>query len=212
MSSRKMVAVFSATIYEPMMRSIQAGINKAALENGVKVIYFSSFSDEFSSKTYDQYKRYDRGDVVSFELPDLDMFDGVIKVDLAYGIYTRERLAERLAEAKIPIINVCGRSEEYYNILNDEEKTFSDVVEHIITEHGCEDIYHVAGIKGKYFTEERIAAYRAMLEKHGIKYESEKVYYGNLWRSCGEDALDYILESCRRRGKEYVSSEEQREK
>ena len=57
MDARKKIAVFTANIYEPMVRSIQEGINKAAAETNVKVIYFTSFSDSFSSKIYTQYHK-----------------------------------------------------------------------------------------------------------------------------------------------------------
>ena len=51
MGTRKKVAVFSPNIYEPMTHSIQEGISKAAVELGIKVIYFASFSDNFSNST-----------------------------------------------------------------------------------------------------------------------------------------------------------------
>ena len=205
MDARKKIAVFTANIYEPMVRSIQEGINKAAAETNVKVIYFTSFSDSFSSKIYTQYQKYDEGDVVSFILPDLNDFDGAVRVDLSYGTYTGEKLQERLSDLRIPVINVGGKCDipNYYNILNDEVKSFTDIVEHVITEHGCEDLYHVAGIKGRYFTDERIDAFKAAIEKHGIPFDQDKVFYGTLWRDCGEDALDYILGDCAKRGKKY---------
>ncbi|MBR4430307.1 MAG: GGDEF domain-containing protein, partial [Clostridiales bacterium] len=32
--------------------------------------------------------------------------------------------------------------------------------------------------------------------------DPEKIYYGNLWRDCGDDALDYIMATCKKKGKE----------
>ena len=135
MDARKKIAVFTANIYEPMARSVQEGINKAASETNVKVIYFTSFSDSFSSKIYTQYQKYDEGDVVSFILPDLRDFDGAVRVDLSYGTYAGEKLKERLSDLRIPVINVGGKCDipNYYNILNDEVKSFTDIVEHVIT-------------------------------------------------------------------------------
>ena len=153
MNRRKKIAVFSSNIYEPILHSISQGINKAAAELDVKVIYFISFSDSFSSNMYNQFTLYDEGDMVAFELPDLDDFDGVIRLDPTYGTFTKRTLDDRLVKSKIPIINVGGKDDRYYNILNNEAESFCNVIEHIINEHGCEDIYHIAGIKGKYFTE-----------------------------------------------------------
>lgn len=203
MDHRKKVAVFSANIYEPMTHAILEGISKAARELDIKFICFASFSDSFSSEIYEQYSAYDLGDVVTFELPDLDDFDGIIRIDLTYGPHTLKRLDERLADCHTPIVNVAGYDTRYVSIVNNEEKSFSNLVEHLITEHGCKDIYHLAGLKERAFTQMRIDAYREALEAHGIEYDPDKVYYGTLWHDCGAPALDYILADCQKHGKKY---------
>ena len=203
MADRKKVAVFSPNIYEPMTHAIQEGISKAARELGIKVIYFASFSDSFSNKIYDQYQHYDEGDTVSFEIPDLDDFDGIIRVDLAYGPYTLKHLDARLESVTIPIVNVGGYDERYTNVVTNEQDSFYNIVDHIIKEHGCRDIYHLAGLKERNFTQPRIDSYRKALEDNGIAYDPEKVYYGTLWHDCGDAALDYILPLCEKNGKKY---------
>jgi len=203
MDARKKVAVFSSNIYEPMSRAIQDGINRAAAETGVKVIYFTSFSDSFSNKIYDQYIQYDKGDVAAFALPDLNDFDGIIRIDLSYGFFAKEHLDKRLQDVTVPVINVGGHDPRYTDILNDEEESFHDIVSHLITEHGCRNIYHVAGKPEKSFTQSRISAYRTALEENGIRFDPAKIYYGTLWRDCGEPALQYILDDCRKQGIQY---------
>lgn len=203
MDKRKKVAVFSPNIYEPMTHSIQEGISKAALELGIKVIYFASFSDSFSNKIYDQYQNYDEGDIVSFELPDLDDFDGIIRIDLAYNENCVEHLDKRLSEAKIPIINVGGYDERYFNVVTNEKASFYNIVDHLIKVHGCRDICHLAGLKERMFTKPRIDAYRKALEDNGIEYDENKVYYGTLWHDCGDAALDHFLPYCEKNGKKY---------
>ena len=203
MNARKKVAVFSANIYEPMTHAIQEGISKAALELGIKVIYFASFSDSFSGKIYDQYRNYDEGDVVTFELPDLDDFDGVIRVDLSYGPYTLEHLDARLTKASIPVVNVGGFDERYFNVISMEGDAFTNIVDHLVNVHGCKDIYHIAGLRERSFTQPRIDAYRKGLEKNNIPFDEKKIYYGTLWHDCGDPALDYILEDCKKNGRQY---------
>ena len=55
----KKIAVFTSHVYEPMCGLTQKGINAAALELGVKVIYFASFSDSYTGRSYDKYSKYD---------------------------------------------------------------------------------------------------------------------------------------------------------
>ncbi|MBR3032101.1 MAG: GGDEF domain-containing protein [Clostridiales bacterium] len=203
MEQRKKVAVFSPNIYEPMTHAIQEGISKAALELGIKVIFFVAFSDDFSNRMYEQYKNYDEGDIAAFELPDLNDFDGIIRIDLAYGPYAQKHLDERLSEVSIPIINVGGYDERYFNVVSDEIDSFYNIVDHLIDVHNCRDIYHLAGLKERNFTQTRIDAYRKALEDNDIPFDENKVYYGTLWHDCGDAALDYILADCEKNGKKY---------
>lgn len=203
MGKRKKVAVFVSNIYGMMINEMQAGITEAALKEDVKLIYFASFSDSFSRKVYNQYEKYDEGDIAPFKIPDLEDFDGVILVTTSFPVDYKERIDRLLQDTGKPVINLGGEDERYYNIVNDEEASFSKVVDHVITEHGCRDIFHVAGDDKHYFTYRRIEAYKNVLEKHGIPFSDDKVYFGNLWMSCGEEAVNYILESYKDKDKKY---------
>ena len=188
------IAVFSSNIYESMTTDMQRGINAAAKDTGCKVVYFCSFSDNFSSRVYSQYAKYDAGDTVCFDVPDLDDFDAVIRIDSSYNDYVRDKIDEILKSLTIPVVNVGGKIDGYINVLNDEQNSFRRVVEHLIKEHGCKEIFHVAGLPDKFFTHERIQAYKSALEDNGIPFDTNKIFYGNLWRDCGDAALDRILE------------------
>lgn len=201
--NRKKVAVFVSNIYGNMIKDMQRGISAAALERGVKLIFFASFSDSFSRQYYNQYDKYDEGDIVPFKIPDLKDFDGAILIVSSFAVDYKERIDNILLSSGIPVINLGGRDERYYSIINDEKKCFGNVVEHVITEHNCKDIYHIAGKKEYDFTHERISAYKDTLAKYGIPCSDEKIYFGTLWRDCGEPALEYILECCKKEGKKY---------
>ena len=203
MSQRKKIAVFTSHVYEPMCGMMQKGINAAAKELGIKLIYFASFSDSYSNRNYREYSRYDEGDTVAFDIPDLNDFDGAIKIDTYFGDKAEERLDQRLQHTSIPVINIGGYEEKYRNVCCDETRSFSEVVEHVITVHGCRDIYHLAGLHDKHFTRERIEAYKSSLIRHDIPFDEEKIFFGNLWRDCGESALDYFLEHSAKNGKRF---------
>ena len=199
----KKIAVFTSHVYEPMCGLTQKGINAAALDLGVKVIYFASFSDSDSGRNYDQYPRYDQGDNVSFDIPDLNDFDGIIKISTYFSPTVKKHLEHILSKTTLPVINIGILDPDHITVVCDDKLSFGEVVNHVIECHGCRDIYHLAGIPEKVFSKIRLDAYREALEAHGIEYDESKVYYGNLWRDCGEDALDYILEDCKKKGKKY---------
>lgn len=199
----KKIAVFTSHVYEAMSGMMQKGINAAALDCGVKVIYFAGFSDSYSYRNYGEYTRYDEGDNVSYDIPDLDDFDGVIKISTYFSDLSKAHLKELLSKTKIPVINIGGYDDKLRSIYCNEIRSFAELVQHLISCHGCTDIYHLAGLPDKSYTHERIAAYKEALISNGIPYDEEKVYFGNLWRDCGEPALDYILEHCAKKGKKY---------
>lgn len=199
----KKIAVFTSHVYEEMSGLMQKGINAAAIDLGVKVIYFAGFGDSYSYRNFGEFTRYDEGDNISYDIPDLEDFDGIIKISTYFNDLTKMHLREKLSHAPIPVINIGGRDDYLKNIYCNEVESFSAVVEHIISCHGCKDIYHLAGLPDKSYTHQRIAAYKKVLTDHGIPVEDDKIYFGTLWRDCGEAALDYILDQCSKRGKKY---------
>ena len=67
----KKIAVFTSHVYEQMSGQMQKGLIDAARKYGVKLIFFASFGDSYSSRNYGKFSRYDEGDCVSFDIPDL---------------------------------------------------------------------------------------------------------------------------------------------
>ena len=191
----KKIAVFTSHVYEQMSVMMQKGLIDAAREYGVKLIFFASFGDSYSARNYGEFSKYDEGDCVSFDIPDLEDFDGVIKISTYFSQIIKDHLKKILSEYDKPIINIGGWDEERFNVRCDDTATFAKVVEHVVECHGCRDIFHLAGAKDKNFTYERLGAFKSVLEKHGIPFDEEKVYYGDLWFDCGNDALDYILKT-----------------
>lgn len=200
---RKKVAVLVSNMYGNMINEMQEGLIEEALEQDIKLIFFASFSDGFSRQFYDQYIKYDEGDIVSFMLADLNDFDGVVFISDSFSFDYRARINELLKKVTVPVINVGKTENGKICLINDSDKSFNTVVEHVVTVHGCKDIYHVAGSKTSAYTAERLNSYRSVLEKYGLDASDEKIYYGNLWKDCGEPALDYILEDCAKNGKKY---------
>ena len=202
-SFMKKIAVFTSHVYEQMSGMMQKGLIDAALKHGVKLIFFASFGDSYSSKNYNEFSKYDEGDKVSFDIPDLKDFDGVVKITTYFSDILKEHLKTILSKYDIPVISIGGNDEEYFNIRCDDKNTFAKVVEHVITHHGCRDIFHLAGDQQPHhgYSQDRFESYKRVLEEHGIPFDEEKVYYGTLWYDCGEPALDYILDTYSKRDK-----------
>ena len=199
----KKIAVFTSHIYEQMSGMMQKGLIDAAKEHGVKLLFFASFGDSYSSRDYCEFSKYDKGDRVCFDIPDLKDFDGVIKISTYSSPVIREHLDEILSQYDGPIINIGGSDDNLLNVRCDDTKTFAKVVEHVVADHGCRNIYHLAGEKKQYYTTLRLNSLKEVLNKYNVPFDDDKIYYGTLWFNCGEPALDYILEDCEKRGNKY---------
>ena len=202
-SGMKKIAVFTSHVYEQMSGMMQKGLIDAAKEFGVKLIFFASFGDSYSSRDYCEFSKYDKGDRVCFDIPDLNDFDGVIKISTYFSLIIKEHLKKILSEYDVPVINIGGSDDDHLNVRCDDTSTFAKVVEHVVKDHGCKNIYHLAGEPKQYYTGLRLNALKDVLAKNDVPFDDGKVYYGTLWFNCGEPALDYILEDCKKRGTKY---------
>ena len=201
---RKKVAVLVSNIYGSMINEMQEGLIDTAKELDIKLIFLTSFSDGFSSEFYDKYVKYDEGDLVSYLLTDLNDFDGIVILSDSFSVEYKNRLNRLLEKVTKPIMNIGSNDcKTYYNLENIQDKSFSSIVEHVITEHGCKDIYHVAGRKISDFTYDRINAFKLTLQRHGLPCDNERIYFGTLWKDTGKPALEYILSKCEERGTKY---------
>jgi len=197
---RKKIAVFVLNMYGAMINDVQRGLNEAAFEENVKLIYFASFSDGFSSEFYDQYVKYDEGDIVSFKLPDLDDFDGVIVITISFTPEYLKRIEPLLEKTKTPVLYLGEPDERFYSVGNADVESFKDVIEHVINSHGAKNIYNVAGPQDRDFSISRVKTFKETLSEYGLPADEDRIYYGTLWRDCGDPAVDYILEQCKKDG------------
>ena len=110
----KKIAVFTSHVYEQMSGMMQKGLIDAALKHGVKLIFFASFGDSYSSKDYKEFSKYDEGDKVSFDIPDLNDFDGVVKITTYFSDILKEHLKIILSKYDIPVISIGGHLRTHF--------------------------------------------------------------------------------------------------
>ena len=78
---KKRIAVFISALYEDMVRETVEGLLKAAEQENVKIVFFTSFADNHTSRNYCRYQDYDTGDFVVYLLPDMKEYDALISFD-----------------------------------------------------------------------------------------------------------------------------------
>ncbi len=192
---RKKIAVFTANIYRDMVKETQYGLIQAAKREGVKLLFFSAFSDNFSTFTkYTQFTTYDTGDFAVYYLPDLNEYDGLITMDTYLPDYYLEYITALKKNSPVPVVTL-GNEEDYtYNVVNDQEKSLENLIDHLIEVHNCKEIVHVAGRLDLAFAQVRYDVFKNTIRKHGLPLEKRNIVQGNLWYDCGEYVVDQILD------------------
>lgn len=190
---RKKIAVFISALYEDMVQETVEGLLSAARGRDEKLIFFTSFADNHTSQNYDRYQDYDTGDFVVYLLPDLKEYDALITFDTYMTGSFIEPIDRLKKAAPCPVITLGTVKEGTYSIVNDQDRSFAELIEHVIDVHGCRDFVHVAGQRERSFCLERIAIFKNTLTSRGLPCGDDRIYYGTLRPECGEDIVPQIL-------------------
>lgn len=105
------------------------------------------------------------------------------------------KICRNCSERNIPIISIDVPFENSFHVSFGYGEAFSKIVEHIITEHNCRKIKHVAGIKGNDFTQTRIDCCADIMKKHGLEFGKNDIMYGEFWDYPTRVAMDNFFAS-----------------
>ena len=118
---RKTAAVYISNLYMDMVRETVEGVQESARRHDVKLLFFTSFSDNFSSRQYARYKNYDTGDFVVFLLADPGEYDGLISFDTYMPILYLDPVDRLKAQANCPVITLGTVKDGTYSVVNDQD-------------------------------------------------------------------------------------------
>ena len=189
---RKKIAVFISALYEGMVRETVEGLLSAVGED-MKIIFFTSFADNHTSQNYVRYQDYDTGDFAVYLLPELKDYDALISFDTYMTGSFIEPIDRLKKAAPCPVITLGTVKDGTYSVVNDQDLSFSELIVHLIEEHGCRDFVHAAGPLQRSFCVERIEIFRNTLTARGLPCGDDRIYDGTLRPECGDDIVDQIL-------------------
>ena len=192
---RRVVAAFLSDIYQDMVKETQYGTIREAKKQNVKLLFFASFSDNFSNTEYTRLSNYDIGDSAIYKLPNLNNFDGLITYDSYMPDLFLSTIEEIKKDSPIPVVTLGDVSEYSHNVINDHDRSMVELIEHLILKHGCTDLVHVAGNLDLSFCVDRLNLFKKTLKKHDLDCSDDRIYQGNLWYDCAQDVVTQILDS-----------------
>ncbi len=191
--ARKQAAVFLSNLYGDMVRDTTEGVVSEARKNGVKLLFFTSFADDYTSKHYDRYLDYDMGDFVVYMLADLRKYDALIYYDTYMPASYVGQMDHLIDSATCPVISLGAVKKSACSIVSDQKRALRELIEHVITVHGCRDFMHVAGIAIAPFVQERISIFKEVMADYGLDGGDDRILYGDLSPDCGDAMVEAIL-------------------
>ena len=129
------------------------------------------------------------------DIPDIKRFDGIIMLPDTYGI---DGMAEYVTdyfkrEATCPVVCIRAYTEGFYNIIGDDYNSQVEMIEHFINEHHFTRIAYMAGRLDLADGRTRLQAYLDTMNKHGLEVTEGMIYYGDYWRTRGNEAAEWFI-------------------
>lgn len=88
-------------------------------------------------------------------------------------------LVAKAHKNNVPVVMLDCYKKGCYNIKFDYEKSFEQIVRHVIEYHGCQEVNFIAGFRGNDFSEQRLETYRRVMKENGCTVKEEYIAYGD---------------------------------
>lgn len=108
---------------------------------------------------------------------------------------TFKKICRRCHEHNIPVIAIDVPFDNSFFVSFGYGEAFGKIVEHVITQHNCKKIKHMAGIKGNDFSQTRIDSCKEIAQKYGLTLNESDILYGGFWDYPTYQAMDEFFAS-----------------
>lgn len=186
----KNIAVIITSIDTNDQSDILRGIESCGKFYGCNIAVFLWVTGSF------EREKHNLGEINIVNLPDLNLFDGVIVVANAVHMEANKRKIEDLLEDVVcPIVCVGCKLRNYPSVYTDAYSGMRLMMEHLVKGHGVRRIHFVKGIEGNADAEARYQAYLDVLTENNIPVVPERISQGDFYITGAAVAAKEILKS-----------------
>ena len=189
-SERKTIGVFASQVGRTWGTEFIAGVNAAAEEQDVNLVYF--IGGKLTPIVTDDQNQ------LSFGLYDLakpGQLDGLILTgDVAYGTSPEDLKTFSDFYGSIPIVTQSIKLDGATMFVANNEEGMRAAVRHLVQDHGYKRIAFIRGINGQIDAEQRLQAYQDELKAHNLRFDEELVVEGDYTPESGRAAIRVLLE------------------
>lgn len=184
------LGVCATSLEQPRYENLVRYLEKESAQYGVHLLVFACYNDMTYRDSYDQ------GEKSIFQILPYNLLDGLVIFAESFKDFDlASRISREALEHNCPVISVDAELEGCCNISFAYGEAFEQIVDHIITVHGCRRINLIAGLKDNPFEIERTQAFRRTMAKHGIPVEEERIDYGDFWDHPTHLVIDRMMAS-----------------
>ena len=170
---KKIAVVLCGMEYSNQQELVQ-GMIQYQSEHGGSIHVFHCSGDHL------QTGGYKRGAFKIFDLLNPQNYDGIILArETLHEKNMQRRVVERLQESGVPVISLGAKTEGMGCIEFDDYHAMSQMVRHVICEHGTRKLAYIDGPKEYSDAAKRAQAYREVLEEEGIPFDSHWFFQGD---------------------------------
>lgn len=184
------IAVIASGIDEEYQQSILRGIHRYAAQHHVNIAHFIAFGGTLANQ------RFDQGEYNIFELPNFELFDGVILLTNTFSSELAEEvLYPRIRAAGIPAVSIDRELGDFYHIGIRNAAAMEQITRHLIEKHHVRRLNFISGPSTNTESAERFEAFSKVLAEYNIPLEPERVYHGTFRAKDGRRAVESFLAS-----------------
>ena len=193
-SNRYIIGVIASQLSDIEQSELLSGMLRQAQERNIDLLFLSNiYNPNDPANTIER-----ENDIYDLILS--DAFDGLILFSETILNTSQQKLiVEHLSHmAHVPLIALGtpqpGFVLEHFQFLNTSDALdFERITDHLIEKHGFTNMEMLTGFDFIEASHQRVAGYRASLERHGLTSDPDKVHFGDFWMNSGaERAESYI--------------------
>lgn len=178
-NERMNIALLISEFEDSFIRSVCEGASSAAKDMDANLFIFpgryfeAHYQDRYRSKYDYQYNSlFDYANLSEFDAVFITMGTIAANVDLAYRL-------EFLKQFHVPVVLIASHMDGYPSVCFDNKSGFYEGIQHLIREHGRQKIGFVSGTATCDDAIERLDAYKEVLADNGLKFDEQRVVYGD---------------------------------
>jgi DNA-binding LacI/PurR family transcriptional regulator len=167
------------------------GVVKAAKATDRNLLIFPGGSLETR-----QDNKYEHNRNIVYKIVQEDKIDGIIIAGGAIGNYISHERFEQFVKAydPIPRVSISGGLKGIPNIMIDNEKGFSELIEHLIVDHKYSKIAYIGGPEESDDAVKRLKAYKHVLSEHNIPFDEKFFFLGTFNEPSGHEGIIELLD------------------